>query len=62
MKETKLTIEELKELKQAMSSYVHILSSLGDNVHLERSYEKQLEQLSNKLSLMIAQKLYMERA
>jgi hypothetical protein len=61
MNETKLTIEELKELKQALNSYVHILTSLGTNVHLDKHYDKKLQLLDHRLSLMIAQKIYMER-
>jgi len=61
MNETKLTIAELNELKQALNSYVHILTSLGTNVHLNEHYSKKLLQLDNRLSLMIAQKIYIER-
>jgi len=61
MNETKLTIEELNELKKALNSYVHILTSLGTNVHLNEHYGKKLQLLDDKLSLMLTQKIYMER-
>lgn len=53
MKETKLTIEDLNNLMQALDGY---LDECG--VFLHHEYHQQLDRLKFKLSMMIAEELY----
>jgi len=55
MKETELTIEELKELKHILTIYL-MRCSLNNDPYIDGHYEEQLIQLSIKLCLMIWKK------